>query len=216
MKKSNIERMTEEAQELAHQLVPLLHGLHQELQQTDIKTLQSQLRAVNTAIHPLKAAGIAVPEELTRKQESLEYSIQAVDPARRFLAGFFEQIRPLTPPAHTAYQRRTPPRPTANSRVSLAELFDADILQDGTEVVHLAKRSGRRITGTLLRPGIIELCLDGHIQRFDTPSGAGKAASGRSTDGWMYWHIERNNEQVPLDYYRSRYLKWRKELGRET
>ncbi len=32
----------------------------------------------------------------------------------------------------------------------------------------------------------------------ETPSGTGKAARGRSTNGWAFWHFKRGNEWVPL------------------
>lgn len=37
---------------------------------------------------------------------------------------------------------------------------------------------------------------DGEI--YDTPSGAGRAARGRSTNGWSFWHYKRGSDWVPL------------------
>ena len=35
-------------------------------------------------------------------------------------------------------------------------------------------------------------------QFYDTPSGAARAAVGRSVNGWTFWHIRRAGELVPL------------------
>ncbi len=64
-----------------------------------------------------------------------------------------------------------------------------------------AKRSGKEYKARVLRNGSIK--FQGKI--YMSPSGAGTAARGASTDGWAFWRYERApGDWVPLKVLRSR------------
>jgi hypothetical protein len=60
--------------------------------------------------------------------------------------------------------------------------------------------NGKTYRARVLCTGWID--FDGN--RFRTPSGAGRAARKRSTNGWNFWHFKRKREWVPLDRIRTR------------
>ncbi len=63
-----------------------------------------------------------------------------------------------------------------------------------------ARRKGREFKARVQKNGAIK--FKNHI--FLSPSGAGKAASGYPTDGWVFWHYERApGDWVPLKELRQ-------------
>jgi predicted GIY-YIG superfamily endonuclease len=70
----------------------------------------------------------------------------------------------------------------------LANIFDR-------RVRLLGWHNGREFKATLRRDGRISYCGDLYL----SPSGAGKAARGRSTNGWAFWHFRKDSEWIPIN-----------------
>jgi hypothetical protein len=73
------------------------------------------------------------------------------------------------------------------SGYEVRDLLKAGLLVPGQQLFGGAPKHFHA-RATVLADGQLE--VDGHL--FDSPSGAGRAATGRSTNGWAFWRIERN------------------------
>jgi hypothetical protein len=61
------------------------------------------------------------------------------------------------------------------------------------------ERSGKKASGYVRRNGQIRV----KGKSYDSPSGAAKAALGRSANGWYFWRVERS----PRNWVRIRDIK---------
>src|SRR5665213_2493507 len=74
--------------------------------------------------------------------------------------------------------------PKSSPRVTLADLIGANLLDPGTTVFARAAFDSK--PATLLPDGRLD--VDG--ETYDSPSGAAKAVTGKSTNGWWFWRLE--------------------------
>ncbi len=84
-------------------------------------------------------------------------------------------------------------RAASASRVTLADLIGAGLILPGTVIY---ARSGER-TATVLADGRLD--LDG--TPFESPSGAAKAITGYTINGWTYFRLERGGTRSLTDLY---------------
>lgn len=89
-------------------------------------------------------------------------------------------------------------------RVTISDLVRSGLIQPGTEIRNRYK--GRWFKAVITEDGIIELEINGQLQRHKSPSGAAVAASGKSQDGWTWWSLTGSHHAETLDYYRKKYL----------
>lgn len=89
-------------------------------------------------------------------------------------------------------------------RVTISDLVKSGLIQPGTEIRN--KYKGRWFKAVITEEGIIELEINGQLQRHKSPSGAAVAASGKSQDGWTWWSLTGTHHAETLDYYRKKYL----------
>ena len=74
--------------------------------------------------------------------------------------------------------------PKSSPRVTLADLIGANLLGPGTTL--FARTAFDSKPATLLPDGRLD--VDGVT--YDSPSGAAKAVTGKSTNGWWFWRLE--------------------------
>jgi len=74
--------------------------------------------------------------------------------------------------------------PKSSPRVTLADLISAGLLDSGTTIY--ARSAFDSKPATLLPDGRLD--VDG--ETYDSPSGAAKAVTGKSTNGWWFWRLE--------------------------
>jgi len=74
--------------------------------------------------------------------------------------------------------------PKSSPRVTLADLISAGLLDSGMTIYARPGFDSR--TATLLPDGRLD--VDGAT--YDSPSGAAKAVTGKSTNGWWFWRLE--------------------------
>lgn len=89
-------------------------------------------------------------------------------------------------------------------RVTISDLVKSGLIRPGTEIRN--KYKGRWFKAVISEDGIIELEINGQLQRHKSPSGAAMAASGKSQDGWTWWGLTINEQTNTLDFYRKKYL----------
>ncbi len=209
MKKSRIEQLARQAIELNERLAPILTELMGIVQNHDLLDARRQLRAVELSIHPLESAGVPVPEELLSHRRELNQILkdfQQAEQALNIIKNSFSTV-------FTVQKRRPQPSKSSGSqsvlnRCTIADLISAGFLKDGMKIVNQDIRHGKTVKGYIRGPGYIELELDGRVERFNSPSSAGTRASGRSTNGWIYWFVHANDgHKVVLDEYRKKFLR---------
>ncbi len=83
-------------------------------------------------------------------------------------------------------------------RVDIADLIAAGLLVPGMSLYPRRKKFAERI-GTLLTDGGIE--IDG--KAFSTPSGAAVSLTGRPTNGWSFFLVDRNSRRSLRDVWRD-------------
>ena len=202
--------MKQQAVELTDHLLELASAVNEVLSGPETEAKREQLKAVCSSIRQLEKKGVPVPDDLRRIKADLTAALGTVDQAEEvstFLGKRLLDVLDLLGVSVAADGGRRRGR-GKGKRVSLADLLEAGVLRDGMRVVHRAKRSGHVHHGYVRSPGVIEMTVAGTKQRFDTPSGAGEAVTGRSTDGWMYWAIEGDDgNDVPLKFCRDRFRK---------
>ena len=109
--------------------------------------------------------------------------------------------------APTVRQGRTKAPPRTDYRVTVAELVDAGLVEDGETVVALRKRVGN-VEGTLSASGTLTV----RGETYASLSGAAKAVSGTSSEaGWEYWAVRRGGQLVSLFELRRQFIAARGE-----
>jgi hypothetical protein len=91
-------------------------------------------------------------------------------------------------------------RPWTHHGINLADLMAADLLPVGTTL--LPAQSGVETVGTVLPDGKIA-CAD---EIYRTPTAAGRAASGGSTNGWTFWVADTPDGRFTLAALREKLL----------
>jgi hypothetical protein len=105
------------------------------------------------------------------------------------------------PEGHRLAVTRAEHRP--ERKVELADLINAGLIHEGM-VLHARRRRLGGLTATVLSDGILE--VDG--EQHKTPSGAAKAATGASENGWTFWLLDfktkRSLKDLVQDYVEQR------------
>jgi len=201
----NAGEMKQRAEELGDQLLELAKVVDGLLSGEAMDVKQDQLIVICASIRQLEERAVPVPDELRRIKLDLTGSLAVVEEIkailRKKLLDAFDLLNIPTVSNGGA--------PSANrKRVALSDLLDSGVLRDGMQVVHRAGRTGQEHHGYIRSPGVIEVTVKGKQQRFGSPSAAGVATSGRTTDGWGYWSVVGDNgDDVLLKIYRDRFLK---------
>lgn len=200
--------MKQRAGQLGDQLVELAQSVDKLLSAPETNARREQLRAICDSICRLEKRDVPVPDDLRRIKTDLTSSLAGVDEAQEVKELLRKRLLEVLAMLGIPVGACPGPRSGDRKRVTLADLLQAGLLQDGTRIVHRAKRSGHANHGYIRSPGVVELTIDGSKQKFDTPSAAGQAVTGRSTDGWVYWTVVSDNgDDVPLEDFRERFQK---------
>ncbi|MHA7832139.1 MAG: restriction system modified-DNA reader domain-containing protein [Flagellimonas sp.] len=86
--------------------------------------------------------------------------------------------------------------------ITLKMIINAGIIKVGTKVY---SSPNNEIIGTLDKEGAITLEIDNEMKTFPFPSGAGRAITKISVNGWKYWRILDNGTYNELSYYKEIY-----------
>lgn len=86
---------------------------------------------------------------------------------------------------------------------TLKILIEIGVFKAGSKVVSSVNNS---IQGVLNLDGSITVKVNEKLQTFSYPSGAARAFSKISINGWLFWLIEENGELHSLAFYKKRYL----------
>jgi hypothetical protein len=105
------------------------------------------------------------------------------------------QVWPV-PEGHKSQAGRIERRPTR--RAELADVMTAGLLEEGT-ILYARRRRVADRTATLLSDGALD--VDG--VRYATPSGAARAVSGTSENGWWFWLVEPKSGRSLNDLWRD-------------
>ncbi|MBG6111680.1 hypothetical protein IWX84_002567 [Flavobacterium sp. CG_9.10] len=86
--------------------------------------------------------------------------------------------------------------------ITLKMILDIGILRIGTRVYAY---TDNKITGTLDKEGAITLDLENETKIFPFPSGAARAITKTSVNGWKFWRVLENGHYNELSYYKEKY-----------
>jgi len=83
-----------------------------------------------------------------------------------------------------------------------------DIINDGfiQPNISVYASTNEEISGTINIEGAIEIKIDGVKKVFPFPSGAARAFTKTSVNGWKFWKIYYNNELIELSELKRKYL----------
>ncbi len=204
----DVDELRQQAEQLLDQLLELASAVEDISNPQDAGAKREQLRAICVSVRQLERRNVAVPDDLRRIKTDLTSSLAVVEEAEQIKELLRKQLLDLLELLGGSSNRRRRRRTPGRGRVTLADLMEAGVLEDGVKIVHRAKRSGENFFAQIRKPGVVEINEDGTKQIFSNPSAAGKFFAGRNADGWRYWSvIEDNGDEVPLKVYRSRFLK---------
>ena len=111
------------------------------------------------------------------------------------LINVITEIWPV-PEGHQSRTERIERRPTR--KVELADLMAAGLLEEGATLYARRRRVAER-TATVLSDGALD--VDGI--RYSTPSGASRAVSGTSENGWRFWLVDPKSKRSLNDLWRE-------------
>jgi hypothetical protein len=100
------------------------------------------------------------------------------------------------PTGHHSTEARVERRPSR--RVDLADLIAAGVLAEGV-TLHARRANVADRTATVLSDGVIDVDGVRHL----TPSGAAKAVSGTSVNGWWFWLVDPNSRRSLRDVWKE-------------
>jgi hypothetical protein len=86
--------------------------------------------------------------------------------------------------------------------ITLKMIIDTGIIKIGTKVY---SSPNNEIVGTLDKEGAITFEIDNEIKTFPFPSGAGRAITKTSINGWKFWRILEDGIYNELTYYKEKY-----------
>lgn len=86
--------------------------------------------------------------------------------------------------------------------VTLKMLLDAGILKAG---IRLHAESDENMIATLSPDGNILLNINGKTVEKQSLSGAARAITGKSLNGWLFWSINELGTMQTLSFFRSKY-----------
>ncbi|WP_410879830.1 hypothetical protein [Myroides sp. DW712] len=86
--------------------------------------------------------------------------------------------------------------------ITLKMIINAGIIKIGTKVY---SSPNNEIIGTIDKEGAITLNLNNEMKTFAFPSGAGRAITKTSINGWKYWRILDEGIYKELSYYKKKY-----------
>lgn len=86
--------------------------------------------------------------------------------------------------------------------ITLKMIIKAGIIKTGTEVY---SSPNNEIIGTIDKEGAITLKIDNAVKTFPFPSGAARAITKTSINGWKYWRILDNGVYNELSHYKEKY-----------
>ena len=158
---------------------------------------REQLHAICKTIKSLERSGVPVPDDFRRIKTDLTSQVATVEQAdelRKHLAEkLTDALRGLgCQPARGNGGRRDRGVGEGRTRgVSLGDLMQADLLKEGTKLVHRGKkgRHAGMFVGVVRSPGQIEVEVDGKKKLFNNPSAAATAFIGGTCNGWDWWSV---------------------------
>lgn len=86
--------------------------------------------------------------------------------------------------------------------ITLKMIIDVGLIKNGIKIY---SSPSNEIIGTLDKDGAITLEIDNEIKTFPFPSGAARAITKTSINGWKYWRILDGGEYYELSYYKEKY-----------
>ncbi len=81
-------------------------------------------------------------------------------------------------------------------------IIDVGIIDNGTKVYAYPDN---KIIGTLDKEGAITISLENKARTFPFPSGAARAITKTSVNGWKFWRILENGKYHKLSYFKEKY-----------
>ena len=83
-----------------------------------------------------------------------------------------------------------------------------DIISDGFIQSNMSvyASTNEKISGIINEEGAIEIKIDGIKKVFPFPSGAARAFTKTSVNGWKFWKINYNNKLIELAELKRKYL----------
>ena len=100
------------------------------------------------------------------------------------------------PAGHHSTEARVERRPSR--RIDLADLIAAGVLAEGA-TLHARRAGVADRTATVLSDGVIDVDGVRHL----TPSGAARAVSGTSVNGWWFWLVDPGSRRSLRDVLRE-------------
>ncbi len=88
------------------------------------------------------------------------------------------------------------------SSITLKMLLDTGILKAGTR---LYAESDNSIVANLSPDGNIVLNINNEVIVKQSLSGAARAITGKSLNGWLFWSIDESGVMQTLSFFRSKY-----------
>lgn len=86
--------------------------------------------------------------------------------------------------------------------ITLQNLLDAGILKAG---IRIYAETDSNLIATLSHSGNILLDINGSIVEKQSLSGAAKAITGKSINGWLFWKAEEAGRLETLSFFRDKY-----------
>jgi len=88
--------------------------------------------------------------------------------------------------------------------ITLKTIIESGIIKTGTKVFAI---SDNQITGVLNNDGSLTLNIDNQQKIFPFPSGAARAVTKTSVNGWIFWMIDDNGTINNLKFYKEKYME---------
>jgi len=88
--------------------------------------------------------------------------------------------------------------------VTLKMIIDSKIIKIGTKVY---ASSDNNIVGTINKEGAIILDIENEKRIFPYPSGAARAITKTSVNGWKFWKTLENGQFKELSNYKEKYKR---------
>lgn len=131
---------------------------------------------------------------------SHEWNEDLIDRRTQILLQALLEVWPVPPEALGVTQGEV--REGSNHDVSVKDLVRAGLLQNGQELY--PRSAEQEVRARVLSNGFIAV----FDEPFDTPSGAGRRVTKRSTNGWTFWVVDRE-QGVDLSTLRSQLVRSR-------
>ncbi len=168
-----------------------------------------QLHSIERTINQMQKSNTAVPDELRNLKIRLISELATIRDLQKEVVEMQKMFHALIPSKEKLVKN---PKKAASkivrkqikehSLVTISGIIKAGIIEAPFTLVKKYKDEVFR--SVVSKEGVIELLLNGEKQYFNSPSSAAVAATEKAQNGWTWWFVEKDSENIILDSYRKK------------